>query len=171
MNGPLVFNMMEDLPTIGITAEQVGMNMESNSTTRVVEASGNHPPSMNSKEYTPKVNVVVHDTDEEDNEVLLLGNWKGVTEEDYDQFYRHLHAEYKDFDKCHYSYQCKIHGLEGKLKSLHTCIQNLEPEIKDFKALDNEGLRKLAKSEEVQSLDANVCDLEGQLEFERGAMD
>ena len=60
--------------------------------------------------------------------------------------------------------------IGGQLKSFYTCIQNLEPEIKDLKALDNEELRKLAKSEEVQSLDANMCNLEGQLEFERGAM-
>jgi hypothetical protein len=44
----------------------------------------------------------------------------------------------------------------------------LEVEIEDLKTLYNEGLRNLAKTEEVLALEANVCDLEGQLEFERG---
>jgi hypothetical protein len=34
--------------------------------------------------------------------------------------------------------------------------------------LDDEELRKLAKREEVQALEASMRDLEGQLEFERG---
>jgi predicted RNase H-like nuclease (RuvC/YqgF family) len=94
-------------------------------------------------------------------------NWKGVREEDYNQLYRHLHSEYKDFDKRHRSYQCKIQELEGELKGFHTCIQDLKAEIESLKALDNAGLKKLAKMEEVQALEAIICNLKAQLEFKR----
>ena len=62
------------------------------------------------------------------------------------KFYKHFHAEHKDFDKRHFSYQYKIQGLKGKLKGLFTYIQDLEVEVEDVKALDNEGLKKLAKN-------------------------
>jgi predicted RNase H-like nuclease (RuvC/YqgF family) len=58
--------------------------------------------------------------------------------------------------------------LEGEIKDLHSRIKQLEGKIEDLKALDNEELRKLDKTEEVQALEANMCNLEGQLEFEKG---
>jgi predicted nuclease with TOPRIM domain len=58
--------------------------------------------------------------------------------------------------------------LEGKIKSLHNCIEQLEGEIEELKALDDEELKKLAKTEEVQALEANMHVLERQLDFERG---
>jgi hypothetical protein len=44
----------------------------------------------------------------------------------------------------------------------------LEGEIEELKVLDNEELKKLAKTEEVQVLEANMHVLERQLDFERG---
>jgi hypothetical protein len=44
----------------------------------------------------------------------------------------------------------------------------LEGEIEELKALDDEELKKLAKTEEVQALEANMHVLERQLDFERG---
>jgi hypothetical protein len=44
----------------------------------------------------------------------------------------------------------------------------MEAKIEELKALEDEGLRKLAKAEEAQALEANMRDLEGQLEFKRG---
>jgi hypothetical protein len=44
----------------------------------------------------------------------------------------------------------------------------LEGEIEELKALDDEELKKLAKTEEVQVLEANMHVLERQLDFERG---
>jgi hypothetical protein len=105
MSGPLVFDMMEDLPTTDINAEQVDMNMKPSSADRAVKAGGDHPPSMDSEECTFEVDIVVYDTDEEENEVLLLKNWEGV-----------MAKEYKDFDKHRHSYQRKIQELENKLK-------------------------------------------------------
>jgi hypothetical protein len=35
---------------------------------------------MDSQECAPKINVVVHGTNEEDNKVLPPWNWKGVME-------------------------------------------------------------------------------------------
>jgi uncharacterized protein involved in exopolysaccharide biosynthesis len=58
--------------------------------------------------------------------------------------------------------------IEGKLKGLHTRTQDLEAEIEELKALDDEGLKKLAKTKEVQALEANMRNLEGQLEYKRG---
>jgi hypothetical protein len=79
-----------------------------------------------------------------------------------------LHAEYKDFDKCHCSNQLKIQGLESEIKGLHSCIQELEVGIEELKALNDEDLKKLEKTKEVHGLGANMHDLEGQMEFERG---
>jgi hypothetical protein len=66
--------------------------------------------------------------------------------------------------------------LERELKYLHSCIQELEAEIdelkaldkEELKALDKEELKKLATMEEVEALQGNICNLEGQLDFERG---
>jgi hypothetical protein len=44
----------------------------------------------------------------------------------------------------------------------------LEGEIEELRALDDEELKKLAKTEEVQALEANMHVLESQLDFERG---
>jgi hypothetical protein len=44
----------------------------------------------------------------------------------------------------------------------------LEGEIEELKALDDDELKKLAKMEEVQALEANMLVLESQLDFERG---
>jgi hypothetical protein len=40
--------------------------------------------------------------------------------------------------------------------------------LKEQKALDDKELTKLAKTKEAQALEANTCDLKGQLEFGRG---
>jgi hypothetical protein len=58
--------------------------------------------------------------------------------------------------------------LEGEIKSLHSHIKQLEGEIEKLKALDDEELKKFAKTEEVQALEANMHVLERQLDFERG---
>jgi predicted RNase H-like nuclease (RuvC/YqgF family) len=58
--------------------------------------------------------------------------------------------------------------LEGEIESLHCCIEQLECEIEELKVLDDEELKKLAKTKEVQVLQANVYVLERQLDFERG---
>jgi acetyl-CoA carboxylase alpha subunit len=47
-------------------------------------------------------------------------------------------------------------------------IKQLEGEIEELKALDDEELKKLAKTEEVQALEANMHVLESQLDFETG---
>jgi uncharacterized protein involved in exopolysaccharide biosynthesis len=61
-----------------------------------------------------------------------------------------------------------IQGLEGEIKSFHSRIKQLDDEIKELKALDDEELKKFAKTEEVQALEANMHVLESQLDFERG---
>jgi hypothetical protein len=43
----------------------------------------------------------------------------------------------------------------------------LEGEIEELKVLDDEDFKKLAKTEEVQVLDANMHVLERQLDFEK----
>ena len=52
--------------------------------------------------------------------------------------------------------------------SLHSRIKQLEDEIKELKALNDEELKKLAKTEEMQALEANMRVSESQLDFERG---
>jgi hypothetical protein len=58
--------------------------------------------------------------------------------------------------------------LEGEIKSLCSRIEQLEGEIEELKALDDEELKKLAKTKEVQVLEANMHVLERQLAFEKG---
>jgi hypothetical protein len=40
----------------------------------------------------------MEDLDKDDNKVLSPGNWENITMEDCDMLYRHLYAEYKDFN-------------------------------------------------------------------------
>jgi hypothetical protein len=54
--------------------------------------------------------------------------------------------------------------LEGEIKSHCSRIEQLEGEIEELKVLDDEELKKLAKTEEVQVLEANMHVLERQLE-------
>jgi predicted nuclease with TOPRIM domain len=79
-----------------------------------------------------------------------------------------LHAEFKEFDKYHRSSEHTIQGLEGEIMGLHSCIKQLQGEIEDLKALDDEELKKLAKIEEVQALEANMRVLVSQFDFEKG---
>jgi predicted RNase H-like nuclease (RuvC/YqgF family) len=107
-----------------------------------------------------------HD-EEEDNELSAI-DWEGITVEDFDRLYRLLRSQYKEFHKRHCSSKHTIQGLEGEIKGLHSRIKQLEGEIEELKALDDEELKKLAKMEEVQALEANMHVLERQLDFERG---
>jgi FtsZ-binding cell division protein ZapB len=82
-----------------------------------------------------------------------------------------LHAEHKEFDKHHRSSERTIQGLEGKIKGLHSCIKLLEGEIEDLKALNNEELKKLAKTEKVQAERGYCASVErgaGSGDFESG---
>jgi hypothetical protein len=106
--------------------------------------------------------------DEEEDDELSAGDWEGITAEDFDRLYRLLHSQYKKFHKRHRSSERTIQGLEGEIKSLHSRIKQLKGEIEELKALDDEELKKLAKTEEVQALEANMHVLERQLDFERG---
>jgi hypothetical protein len=106
--------------------------------------------------------------DEEEDDELLTSDWEGVTVEDFDRLYRLLRSQYKDFHKRHRSSEHTIHGLEGEIKSLCSRIEQLEGEIEELKILDDEELKKLANTEEVQVLEAKMHVLERQLDFERG---
>ena len=88
--------------------------------------------------------------------------------EDFDRLYRLLWSQYKEVQEHHRLSESMIQGLKGEIKSLHSCIDQLEGEIEKLKVLDDEELKKLAKTEEVQALEANMCALESQLDFERG---
>jgi uncharacterized protein involved in exopolysaccharide biosynthesis len=104
--------------------------------------------------------------DEEQDDELSVSDWKDITVEDFDRLYRLLRSQYKEFYKRHCSSKHTIQGLEGEIKGLHSRIKQLEGEIEELKALDDEELKKLAKTKEVQALEANI--LESQLDFERG---
>jgi predicted RNase H-like nuclease (RuvC/YqgF family) len=168
MSGQLVFDLMEDLLATDIITERVDTRTTPNTIGYVVEAAVEHPLSKEREDGGAKVNVAMEDSEEDEDEVLPPGNWKGIILEDYDMLYRLLHSEYRDFDKRHRLNQRTIQGLERKLTGLHSRIQELEAEIDELKALDEEELKKLAKTEEVQALQGNVRDLESKLDFERG---
>jgi hypothetical protein len=148
--------MLEDLPVTNIDVEHTQLSTQPSNAVVAMVAGGDHPPSMGSQERTSKINVVVQDTNDDDNKVLPWKNWEVIPEEAYNGMYRHFYGEYKDFDKHHWTYQLKIQNLEDKtkgfhthIKGFHTHIKGLEAEIEDLKALNDEGLWKLAKTEEV----------------------
>jgi hypothetical protein len=118
-----VFDMTEDLPATDINAEQVVMIIGSSNAGCGVEAGGNHVLSTDFEDYALEINVAMPDLEEEEDEEIPSANWEGITVEDYDQLYRLLHAEYKDFDKRHHSSKCKIQGLDGEIKDLHNYIK------------------------------------------------
>jgi predicted nuclease with TOPRIM domain len=115
-----------------------------------------------------KIIAAMAEHDEEQDDELSASDWEGITVEDFDRLYRLLRSQYKEFHKHHCSSEHTIQGLEGEIKGLHSCIKQLEGEIEELKALDDEELKKLAKIEEVQALEANMHVLESQLDFERG---
>ena len=99
-----------------------------------------------------------HDKEEDDE--LSANDWEGVTVEDFDRLYRLLQSQYKEFYKRHRSSECTMQGLKSEIKSLCSCIEQLEGEIEELQALDDEELKKLAKMEEVQVLETNMHVLE-----------
>jgi uncharacterized coiled-coil DUF342 family protein len=48
--------------------------------------------------------------------------------------------------------QSKIEGLEGKIKAIQTYVLDLEAQIMDLKAMDDNGMWKSARKEEVYAL-------------------
>jgi hypothetical protein len=74
MSGQSVFDMMEDLLATDITIEQVDTRTEPSTTGCIVKIGGNHPVSKETADYGAKVNVAMEDSNEDDDEVLLLGN-------------------------------------------------------------------------------------------------
>jgi hypothetical protein len=142
-----VFNMTEDLPTININAEEEVMTIEPSTAGCGVEASRKQVQSTDSRKCTLQIIVAMAEHDEEEDDELSASDWEGVTVEDFDQLYRLLHSQYKEFYKRHCSSERTIQGLEGEIKSLHSHIKQLEGEIEELKALDDEELKKLAKME------------------------
>jgi predicted RNase H-like nuclease (RuvC/YqgF family) len=133
-----------------------------------VEASGKQVQVVDSGNCALQIIAAMAEHDEEEDDELSVSDWEGVTVEDFDRLYRLLHSLYKDFLKRHHSSEHMIQGLEGEIKSLYSCIEQLEGQIEVLKVLDDEELKKLAKTEEVQVLEANMHVLERKLDFERG---
>jgi predicted RNase H-like nuclease (RuvC/YqgF family) len=163
-----VFDMTEDLPTTNINAEEEVMTIEPNIAGCIVEASRKQVQVADSGNSALQRIAAMAEHDEEEDDELSASDWEGVTVEDFDRLYRFLRSQYKDFHKRHRSSEHTIHGLEGEIKSLRSCIEQLEGEIEELKVLDDEELKKLAKTEEVQVLEANMHVLERQLDFKRG---
>jgi predicted RNase H-like nuclease (RuvC/YqgF family) len=155
-----VFDMTEDLPTTNINAEEKVMTIEPSTAGCVIEASGKQVQVGDSGNCALQRIATMAEHDEEEDDELSASNWEGVTVKDFDRLYRLLRSLYKDFHKRHRSSEHTIQGLEGEIKSLRSCIEQLEGEIEELKVL--------AKTEEVQVLEANMHVLERQLDFERG---
>jgi hypothetical protein len=163
-----VFDMTEDLPTTNINAEEEVMTIEPSTAGCGVEASGKQVQAADSGNCTLQRIAAMAEHDEEEEDEFSASDWEGVTVEDFNRLYRLLCSQYKDFHKRHRSSERTIQGLEGEIKSLRSHIEELEGEIEELKVLDDEELKKLAKTEEVQVLEANMHVLERQLDFERG---
>jgi hypothetical protein len=157
-----VFDMTEDLVATNINAEEEVMTIEPYIAGCGVDAGGNQVQSADSGDCA--LQIIAKEQDDE----LSASDWEGITVEDFDRLYRLLHSQYKEFHKRHRSSEHTIQGMEGEIKGLHSRIKQLEDEIEDLKAMDDEELKKFAKTEEVQALEANMHVLESQLDFERG---
>jgi predicted RNase H-like nuclease (RuvC/YqgF family) len=162
-----VFDITKDLPATNINVEEEVMTIEPRTIGCGMEAGGNQVQSADSGDCTFQIIAAMAEHDEEQDDELSVSDWEGITVEDFNRLYRLLHSQYKEFDKCHCSSKCTIQGLEGVIKGLHSRIKQLEGEIEELKTLDDEELKKLAKMEEVQALEANMYVLESQLDFER----
>jgi predicted RNase H-like nuclease (RuvC/YqgF family) len=160
--------MTEDLPTTNINVEEEVMIIEPSIVGFGMEASGKQVQVADSGTCALQRIAAMAEHDEGEANELSTNDWEGVMVEDLDRLYRLLRSQYKDFHKCHRSSEHTIYGLEGEIKSLRSRIEQLEGEIEELKVLNDEELKKLAKTEEVQVLQANMYVLERQLDFERG---
>src|SRR5450759_4737966 len=163
-----VFDITEDLPATEINVEEEIMPIEPTAAGCGVEASGKQVQVPDSGNCAIQISAAMAEHDGEEDGELLTSDWEGITVEDFDRLYRLLRSQYKEFQDRHRSSESKIQGLEGEIKSLYSRIEQLEGEIEELKALDDEELKKLAKTEEVQALEANMRALESKLDFERG---
>jgi hypothetical protein len=145
----LVFDMTEDLLATNINVEEEVMTIEPSTTGCGVEASEKQVQVADSGNCALQIIAAMAEHDEEEDDELSASDWEGVTVKDFDWLYRLLRSQYKEFHKCHHSSERTIQGLEGEIKSLRSRIEQLEGEIEELKALDDEELKKLAKTEEV----------------------
>jgi predicted RNase H-like nuclease (RuvC/YqgF family) len=152
--------MIEDLPTTNINAEEEVMTIEPSTAGCGVEASGKQVQVADLRNCALQIIAAMAEHDEEEDDELLASDWEGVTVEDFDRLYRLLRIQYKDFHKRHRSSERTIQGLEGEIKSLRSRIEQLEGKIEELRVLDDGKLKKLAKTEEVQVLEANMHVLE-----------
>jgi hypothetical protein len=121
-----VFDMIEDLPTTNINVEEEVMTIEPSTAGCGVDASGKQVQVADSGNRALQIIAAMVEHDEEEDDELLASDWEGVTVEDFDRLYRLLRSQYKDFHKRHRSSEHTIQGLEGKIKSLRSRIEQLE---------------------------------------------
>ena len=160
------FDMTKDLPTTNTNVEEEVMTIEPSTTGCGLEASGKQVQVADLGNCAIQISVAIAEHDGKEDNEPIESNWEGVMVEDFDRLYRLLRSQYNKFQEYHRSSERTIHGLEGEIKSLY--IEQLEDEIKELKALNDEELKKFAKMEEVQALEANMRVLKSQLDFERG---
>jgi hypothetical protein len=118
-----VFDMTEDLPITNINAEEEVMTIEPSIAGCGVEASGKQVHVADSGNCALQIIAAMAEHDEEEDDELSASDWEGVTVEDFNQLYRLLRSQYKDFHKCHRSRERTIQGLEGEIKSLRSRIE------------------------------------------------
>jgi len=159
-----VFEMREDLPATKIDAEEQVMPIEPSTACCGVEGTQKQEKATDSGNSAIEISTAMAEHDGEEDDELLASDWEGVTVKHFDRLYRLLRAQYKEFQQRHLSSVSTIQGLEKELTKLRGEIEQLEGAIDELKALDDEELKKLAKTEQVQALEANVRHLEGALE-------
>jgi hypothetical protein len=115
--------MTEDLSATKINAEEEVLTIEPSTASCGVEASGKQVQPMDSGNCALQIIAAMAEHDEEEDDELLASDWEGVTVEDFDQLYRLLHSQYKEFHKRHRSSERTIQGLEGEIKSLYSRIK------------------------------------------------
>jgi hypothetical protein len=81
--------------------------------------------------------------------------------------YKHLHDVYKDFDKATVHTNARYRGWRANLRVFILAYKTWRLKLKTSRH-STMRLRKLVKIKEMQALEENVRNLEGQLKFEKG---
>jgi hypothetical protein len=103
-----VFDMTEDLPATNINAEEEVMTIEPSTAGCGVEVSGKQVQVADSGDCALQIIAAMTEHDEEEDDELSASDWEGVTVEDFDQLYRLMWSQYKEFHKRHRSSECTI---------------------------------------------------------------
>jgi hypothetical protein len=119
-----------DLSITNINAEEEVMIIEPSTAGCGMEASGKQVQVADSGNCALQIIAAMAEHDEEEDNELSANDWEGVTVEDFDQFYRILHSQYKDFHKRHRSSERTIQDWRARLRVSAVALSSWRMKLK-----------------------------------------